>query len=193
MRFADFFQVDYINSNNRIKKINFDKLKNGLLYWEDLHDDKQLGFKGKSSSFFFGKKGDRYVSRPRFEIYPKNKSANLICDYDFKFFLWPISIVLNNIFNGYATYEFTKEQWNNILNEAEKILNFTKFDELFDYLINKNFIYHRTGKYYFLGKLNYFGVKFWNNKKKYITQVDDLRRWSELVLANCDSIVVQGY
>ena len=68
--------------------------------------------------------------------------------------------------------------------------------DLFDYLVGLNIVYTswRGGeKNLFLDRLNAGGVSFWKNRKKYLTQLKDVRAWSELVLSDNEAMKVYGY
>ena len=88
------------------------------------------------------------------------------------------------------------QQWSEVLHIAEKIISFTNFDDLFDYLVGLDIVYtswHGGEKNLFLDRLNAGGVNFWNNRKKYLTQLKDIRTWSELVLSENETMMVYGY
>ena len=190
--FAAFFQVNYINSDYKIKRISFENLKKGLMNWEDLHNDETLGFRGKSASLFTNEKKISRADDFVITLYTDKKTSKLnISIFDFLLFDLSITIFTNCIFDEYDDYEFTKEQWNLILIESEKLLSFTLFDDLFEYLKNKN-INNCNGMNYLLTKMNIYGVEFWNDKSKFKTQLDDIRRWSDLLLSDCDTIKIMG-
>ena len=190
--FAGFFQVNYINSDYKVKRISFEKLKQGLMNWEDLHNDETLGFRGKSASLFTNEKKISRADDFVITLYTDKKTSKLnISIFDFLLFDLSITIFTNCIFDEYDNYEFTKEQWNLILIESEKLLSFMLFDDLFEYLKNKN-INNCNGMNYLLTKMNIYGVDFWNDKSKFKTQLDDIRRWSDLLLSDCDTIKIMG-
>ena len=117
-------------------------------------------------------------------------------DEDFLLLDWSITCINRDFFDEYGEYELPFQQWSEVLNIAEKIISFTNFDDLFDYLVGLDIVYtswHGGEKNLFLDRLNAEGVNFWNNRKKYLTQLKDIRTWSELVLSENETMMVYGY
>ena len=99
---------------------------------------------------------------------------------------------MNKMFDEYGSYGFSYKQWWQILNEAEKIISLNSFDELFDYLVAKK-IKFKSGKNMYLAWLNINGKQFWEKKRLYINQLEDMKKWTSLVLKEKGTLFVGGF
>ena len=82
------------------------------------------------------------------------------------------------------------------VDEGVQLYRSTAGIDLFDYLVGLDIVYtswHGGEKNLFVDRLNAEGVNFWNNRKKYLTQLKDIRTWSELVLSENETMMVYGY
>ena len=101
---------------------------------------------------------------------------------------WCISFAIGSWFDEYGEYHFSHKEWNDLLDEAWRILSADDFDNLFDELIE------RQGKgNYMMWKLNTRGASFWKERDKYRTQIRDIREWSNLVLGPNDTMDIYGF
>lgn len=196
--FIDFCEVAYINENRELHTIAFGELKRGLFNWEDLHTDEATGFEAESGSLYFGELGRDHVEAPFITLVPGENKTALRISYDEDFLLldWSITCLNREFFDEYGEYELPFQQWSEVLNFAEKIISFTNFDDLFDYLVGLGIVctsWRGGEKNLFLDRLNAGGVNFWNNRKKYQMQLKDIRAWSELVLSENETMMVYGY
>ena len=194
----DYCDIAYINKKGSLNKIPFGELKKGLSNWEDLHMDASIGFKAESPSLFFGENSLDYVEDPYITLRPDNREIALYIAYeeDFLLFDWTITCFKRESFDEYGSYKFSFQQWKEIIEIAERIVSFTSFDDLFDYLLevgNTNSKGSGAKKNMFLWRLNYMGEYFWNNRKKYLIQLKDMKAWSELALSADGTMGVYGY
>ena len=104
---------------------------------------------------------------------------------DFALFAWSMTNVLGEPFDEYDDYELSYSQWNDILNETYKIVNFNTFDELFDYMV--------AASEYGLRYMNYAGAKFWEDKDCYLSQYEDMKKWSELTMKPDSKMNIYGF
>lgn len=190
---VDYCEVNCIDKNDNIIEISFKELKSGLFNWEDLHIDSTVGYESESNSFFFGDKAAEHTDKPYITLVPgkRNTSLNISAD-DFILFDWSITDLEKEYFDEYGSYEYDREQWANVLDEAERLINFETFDELFDYRISLD-IKNRNGDSIPLRQLNYDGVTFWKNKERLKTQLNDMEAWTSLVLGDSDIMFVYGF
>lgn len=190
----DFCEVDCIDNGNNIVDIPFGKLKPALFNWEDLHFDETVGFKAESPTLFFGKKGADHTCDPFMTLSSTgNKATSLhISVDDFLLLSWCLTYITGDCFDEYGEYRFTREQWNEILCEAEKILAFESFDDLFDYTVDWK-INYCPGNNCMLVNMNCSGADYWEHRDKYRKQIKDIREWSELVLNSGDMMDVYGF
>lgn len=83
------------------------------------------------------------------------------------------------------------------MNIAERILSFSSFDDLFDYITGIEIISYNilNDEEYsvMLNLINISGAEFWNNIGKYRTQLADMKNWTELVLSNSGSMKLFGF
>lgn len=192
---SDFYSVCCINRIREIITIPFSELLKSLHNWEDLHGDDSIGFVAKSRSFFFTADNiETYSDIQYMSIYSGNNSLYISI---WEFVLWGLCISdLFEIFEeyNYTGYQYTKLQWQCLLEEAEKLLNFHSFDELFEYrlhLFQKN--YQATiDDYRFTREMNWMGVEFWKNRDIYRVQLEDMKKWTSLVLGEMDTIFIRG-
>lgn len=184
----DYCEIDLINEKQQILTLPFRELKPGLFNWEDLHVDPSTGFEPEGSTFFFGEIGEEHAEVPYMTLMPEKRDSRLyISVYDFLLFDWVITWFTKKFFDEYSAYTFSAIQWKTMLDEAEKLLRFDKFDDLFDYLtsLDKNHL--------FLSSLNYHGADFWKQKDKYKTQLKDMKKWTRCVLPDTGSIKICGF
>ena len=126
-------------------------------------------------------------------LVPQNSESRLnIAVEDFLLFAWVITWFTKQFFDEYGQYDFSAGQWKTMLAEAETILHFESFDELFDYLTGID-VKYRSGKNVFLSSLNYIGADFWKHKELFKTQLKDMLEWTRLVLSDNDSIKIYGF
>ena len=189
----DYCEIALIDENKQLLMMPFQELKPALFNWEDLHIDQVTGFEPKGSTFFFGKTGADHAKEPFMTLVPQNSESRLnIAVEDFLLFAWVITWFTKQFFDEYGLYDFSAGQWKTMLAEAETILHFESFDELFDYLTGID-VKYRSGKNVFLSSLNYIGADFWKHKELFKTQLKDMLEWTRLVLSDNDSIKIYGF
>ena len=189
----DYCAVKCINKRNKVLKIPFSKLKPALYNREDLRIDKALGFEADTGTFYFGEKSLEYIKVPYLSLKSNsNDSVLYIRNDNFTLFCWSITNVMNKMFDEYGRYGFSYKQWWQILNEAEKIISLNSFDELFDYLVAKK-VKFKSGKNMYLTWLNENGKQFWEKKRLYINQLEDMKKWTNLVLKEKGTLFVGGF
>ena len=93
--------------------------------------------------------------------------------------------ILREQFDEYGDYDLSFTTWNDILTEAQKITDFELFDDLFDYMSSKT--------EYGLMYMNHNGAHFWRNKNRYLSQLKDIKEWSELTMIHKDNISIYGF
>ena len=196
--YYDFCQVAYIDENRTILTIPFAELKPGLFNWEDLHTDESTGFEARSSSLFFGDTGRRHAAEPYITLSPGEGKTHLHIPYGKDFLLLDQSMAClsRESFDRYKKYELSFLQWKEVLDIAEKIVSFTSFDDLFDYLAGFGIICKSPcgfGNPPFSERLNSNGADLWNDREKYVIQLEDIREWSKLVLSENESMMVYGF
>ena len=186
----DYCEVACVDVSNEWVKISFSELKDALFNWEDLHADEVTGFEAESHMLFFGRKGAAYTDTPYMTLSSSGKGDSCLHVYveDFLILDWSISLAIGSWFDEYGEYHFSHKEWNDLLDEAWRILAADSFDELFDELID------RQGKgNYMMWKLNSRGASFWKERDKYRTQIKDIREWSDLVLGPNDMMDIYGF
>ncbi len=194
----DYCEVSYVDENCALQTITFRELKRGLFNWEDLHTDEVTGFEAESESFFFGETGRNHVEKPYITLSPGKEitSLRISSNEDFLLFSWSISSQIRERFDEYENYELSFQQWNEILDIAEKIVNFNQFDDLFDYLVGLEIYYtnwYGVEKNLFLDYLNINGITFWSKRKKYLTQLKEMREWTTLALSEKEKMMIYGF
>lgn len=146
--------------------------------------------KSNQDMLFFGRKGAAYTDTPYMTLSSSGKGDSCLHVYveDFLILDWSISLAIGSWFDEYGEYHFSHKEWNDLLDEAWRILAADSFDELFDELID------RQGKgNYMMWKLNSRGASFWKERDKYRTQIKDIREWSDLVLGPNDMMDIYGF
>lgn len=190
---GDFCEIYCIKRNRTFVKMKMSDFKMALYNWEDIHDDELVGFSSQSSTFYFGEKGKERVDVPYYTVMPENGKSKLrIGENDFKLFEWAMSMVNRELIGIYDDFpEYDYRGWNNVLEEAEKIVSFKLFDEMFDYLMTLKD--KGTGKSILLYHINNFGAEFWDNLDKYKQQLKDMKAWTKLVLDKDKKMIVAGF
>lgn len=194
----DFCHVTFLDKSNHEDTITFEELKPALFNWEDLHIDSYSGYRAASGTFNFGKLGSEHTDKPFMTLVPGKKDTELIISVsDFLLFGWSIMHCTHECFDEYGSYEFSKSQWYEILTEAERLVSFDSFDDLFDYVISIKIYRHSIigGKQFSvtLNNINCYGAEFWKHIERYRTQLKDMKAWSELVLSDEDTMFIGGF
>lgn len=193
----DFCQVTFMDKDGHPGIIAFEELKPALFNREDLHVDRLSGYEANSETFNFGKSGERYTEDPYMTLVPGEKDTRLnIAVSDFTLFGWSITHYKMECFDEYEDYKFTKTQWDEVLAEAEKLVSFDSFDDLFSYMTGiKIYGYGIDGRRYSvtLNNLNHSGAEFWKHIERYKTQLKDMKAWSESVLSDSDKMSIYGF
>ncbi|MBQ2245593.1 MAG: hypothetical protein II324_00925 [Selenomonadales bacterium] len=186
----DFCEVECIDANGKTTEISFGELKKGLYNWEDLHGDEVTGFEAESDAVFFNEKGVEYIGGGYLTFVSSGwKEAKLyISEDDVVLIDWCVSLKINEWFDEYSAYHFSYEEWDKVLAEADEIFAAKSFDDLFDMLIAR-----QGGNEYMMKKLNFDGADFWKNKERYRRQIEDLRKWSKIVLKRGNTMNIYGY
>lgn len=187
---GDFCEVKCVDAHNAYVKINFSELRQALFNWEDLHSDEVTGFEAESPTLFFGEKGAEHAEEPYMTLSPGGhiKSYLHISVPDFLILDWCISLSTGTLFDIFGQYHFNYAEWHRLLDEASRLLAVGRFDALFDELVK------RQGKEtYMISKLNSCGASLWKNREMYQTQIEDLRKWSALVLGPDDTMDIYGF
>ena len=157
----------------------------------DKHDqniciDKVVGFEANNQSLHFGEVGAEHTDSPYMTLIPSGESEGLhISVEDFDLFAWSMTNVLGGSFDEFSDYELSYLEWNNILREARKIIAFAAFDDLFDYMVAKT----ACG----LSYMNGSGCSFWKNKGNYLTQLDDVEKWTKLTMSKDGDMKIYGF
>ena len=189
----DYVLFECIDASEEIVSMPFWELKEALFNWKDIHEDHVLCFHGESAEVYVGKKGSDAVEEPYLSICQDNRKASLhISDDRFLLWNWSITNVLGTAFDECDWYRFSYEQWYAILREAEKLLMFSTFDELYDYLIGLE-ITTPQGKNLYQYPLNLCGVRFWSDREDFRKQWRDVAAWTELVLNDGEEIHLYGF
>lgn len=194
----DFCHVVYIDQENNSGLITFDQLQHALYNPEDLHTDTVTGYEAESYTFSFGELGAAHTDTPYITLMPSCKDSRLhISVEDFLLFDWCITIYTRASFDEYCEYKFTFSQWNEVLKIAEKIISFSTFDELFEYMksihISARSIIGGREYSVLLNSINHFGSEFWKHIDRYKTQYEDMIMWTNLALSPDDNMIIQGF
>ena len=190
----DFCDVDACDSEDQTEVFTFGELKPGLFNWEDMHIDQVTGYVSDTGHLFFNELGREHVGGPFNIITDENRKFRVCINYeDFLPVDWAISSFQKKPYDVYDDNFFTQEQWNSILTEAERILQFETFDELFDDLTSRNITHERTGVNALMYDLNNYGAKAWKKVSILRNIVKDIREWTNLVFKETGTIKVYGY
>lgn len=190
-------QVDYclvyvINKKKEIVKLPFSQLKAALCNWEDIHDDEDINFHSNCRSFWFGEQGRYMVGNPYNTIMPVSREHSLRINEDDSALLdFAVSAVIGEQHDIYEDYEFSYEEWNQVLDECDKIMSFSTFDEVFDYLVGLRD--KTSGICDLLYYLNNCGEEFWDRKTLHYNEAKDIRRWTELVRKPGEKMLIIGF
>ena len=194
----DFCHVVYIDQENNSGLITFDQLQHALYNPEDLHTDTVTGYEAESYTLNFGELGAAHTDTPYITLMPSCKDSRLhISVEDFLLFDWCITIYTRASFDEYGEYKFTFSQWNEVLKIAEKIISFSTFDELFEYMksihISARSIIGGREYSVMLNSINHFGSEFWKHIDRYKTQYEDMIMWTKLAISPDDNMIIQGF
>ncbi len=144
--FIDYCMVDCVfGEDDRAVEAKYSEISSGIYNYEDIHFDEKTGLTAESSTVFFGKKGSYYAEAPSIIVRSEDKESQMfIGEWDFILFRLSITNCIQEAYDECENYSFDYKDWTGILNEAERILSFETFDELFDYLVSKKIKYSNT-------------------------------------------------
>ncbi len=188
----DFTWVEYIGSDNETAGIPFKELKEGLFNFEDLHYDESVDFYSISPAFFFGKCGAKHVDTPCTMLVPGDGKTEMnIYNCDFDLFDWAITAATGSYYE-FDDYDFSSKEWAAILDQAEKLLSFESFDDLFEYvrLLKKP---DGTPNWGLFHSINCSGADFWSKRRRYKDQLISMRKWTDLTMSEDDHMRIIGY
>ncbi len=174
--------------------IPFRELKKGLYNWEDLHLDPDSGFMAESTTVFFGEQGRKWVDGDTISFIPEDgRSRLMIQSDDFHLLYWALSWQVRDWFDEMDDYVFPWEEWQEILNKADRLAAFETFDELFDFLTGLGITYGHGEDVFLYTLTNACGREYWENRREIRKQVRNLRRWTEMVVPKGMNMLVHGY
>jgi len=187
----DFVDITLVDSDKKILKFPFKQLKRALFNWEDLHDDEELGFESSCVTFWFGDKYRDHRDNCFVDFVTEKGHSLHIHDDDIMLFSLAISVVIFEQHDVYEDYELSYDQWNAVLNAADRIVSFNAFNELLAYftMVRES----TNGKCDLLYYLNSCGEAFWEEKQLHEKEAKDLRRWTELALSPGEKMFVIGF
>ena len=163
----------------------------------DLHYDEFTGFRTQCNTIFFRLKTkhiryEPYMGNPIVDIYDGTmESASLMMnsEEEFDLFFLSISVILRDYYNMYDDYELNWNQWNAILDEADRIVSANSFEEFVAYIEERK----NNGICDFSHYFKYRGKRFWENIDLHRKEAADVREWSNLALKSSDKICLAGY
>ena len=87
--------------------------------------------------------------------------------------------------NIYEHYSFKKQDWLKLLNEARKIVCFSSFGDMYNYvhrleIVNLGYSMEDNSK------------EIWNERKEIDSMLDDLFAWTEFVMKDGDKVEILG-
>ncbi len=120
-----------------------------------------------------------------------SSKQNHIHDDDIMLLSLAISVVIFEQHDVYEDYELSYDQWNAVLNAADKIVCFDTYDEFVQYftMVKES----TNGKCNLLYYLSSLGAEFWAKKQLHKEEAKDLRRWTELALSPGEKMFVIGF
>ena len=190
--YLDYCDVTLIDKDREIMKIPFGQLEKGLYNWEEIHGDVELGLYGGCKSLWFGEKGKSLINNPYITITPESrKHCMYIHEDDMMLVSIAISIVIGRQHDEYEDYDFSYDQWNNVLKEIDTIATFKKFDDFFDYVLQMR--EKSNGNCDLIYYVNNCGLNYWRNKELHTDEAKDVRKWTELARKPGEKIYVIGY
>ena len=143
-------------------------------------------------SIFFAQEGKRVVGYPYYLIFPESeKSELLIAEEDFTLFGWALSMMVGKQIDVFGPIlKFDYGEWKQVLEKARKMVSFETFDDLFDYLLELKD--QNSGESVLLYYVNNCGADFWKNLQKYKLQLNDIEKWTQLVLDKNEKMIISG-
>ncbi len=185
--YGDFCRVECIEPSGEYSKISFRELSEIVFNEEDLHEDLESGVIAKGSTIFFGYNGMDYVDSPFFAMYSTGSEDSRvnISAKDFVLLGWSIAIRTKKGPNKNHEYELSYSDWQWILSNAKHMLSAEGFDRWFDYLSE-----YKDEDGYIMSTLIEHGTRFWRDRELYSTQIEDLERWSDVVLWKSDTMIL---
>jgi hypothetical protein len=189
---VDYCDVDLLE-NNKTSMISFEKLKECLFNWEDIHEDSLIKDEATCSDFYFGNAGRDRIGNPNIALCSDNKDNCLyVSPFDFILFFWSITAYTGKVYDEYADYEFTYDEWNDILDIAESLVSFPEYNELYEYFKALKFKDFR-GICHTVDDVDRVCKNFWDNLNKYKNQFEVMKKWSSRLLSESDKMNVLGF
>ena len=186
----DFTDVESRDSDDNLTEINFQELKPGLFNWEDLHIDHVTGYLSESGHLYFNDLGRQHVGNP-YNTITCGKSEAFIYSDDYTLLRLAIISYLKRQPDTYEEISFDAAQWDNILQDAEKMIRYESFDDLFDDLTSRGITFS-NGKNAMVWYLNNMGAEVWKRAGIHRHILSDIRKWTETMMPDGGIITVCG-
>ncbi len=184
----DFTRVVSCDPDNNLEEISFQELKPGVFNWEDLHIDHSTGYTSESGHLYFNMLGRQHVGNP-YTCITCGESEAFIYSDDYELLRWAIISYLKRQPDFYEEINFDSEQWNGLLCDAEKLIGYKTFDDMYDDLIGRNITFN-NGKNVMVCYLNEMGAEVWKRADIHKRILADVRKWTEEMLTEGGTITV---
>lgn len=186
----DFTRIVSCDPDNNLEEISFQELKSGVFNWEDLHIDRATEYSSESGHLYFNTLGRQHVGNP-YTCITCGESEAFIYSDDYVLLRWAIISYLKRQPDTYEEISFDAEKWNGLLCDAEKLIGYEKFDDMYDDLISRNITFG-NGKNAMVWYLNSMGAEVWKRADIHKRILADIRKWTEEMLIEGGTITVCG-
>ncbi len=186
----DYMRVISCDPDNCLEEISFQELKSGVFNWEDLHIDHATGYISESGHLYFNTAGRQHAGSLYTGI-TCGKSKAFVCSDDCVLLRWAIISYLKRQPETYEEISFGCEQWNRLLCDAEKLIGYGSFDDMYDDLVSRDITFG-NGKNAMVWYLNGMGAEVWRRIDIHKRILADIRKWTGEMLPDDGTITVCG-
>lgn len=188
--YLDYCHIKVLNRKQEYLHIEAGELKRSLFNWEDIHYDSKIEFGTNSPTIWVGERAREEIDIPFITILAENNDSMIyVQDTDTQILDIALSSVTGDFIDIYEDYDFSYEQWIEMLEIADKVTSFETLEALKEYLVT----FRTEDNGYMAEYFDKFGNDFWENMKLHQYEVEDLKRWTNIVLEEGKHIYIGGY
>lgn len=192
-----YMTVQQMNGlQGEIDSVDFETLKTHLINDEDIHSDSEQGFSSKCKAIWFGDRGKEIAEgtgQKIISITNYDEEPIVFIRYaDFSLFFLAIYIFKNMMLGSHyeSSAEFTKYEWEKLLDLVEELSAFDNYQELHDYLADYGRKYGNNNYEQYITSIK---SRIHNREAEAKDMTNALREWVEDALNPGDNVCVNEW
>lgn len=193
-------EVTYLSKTGERERIPFSLFEKGLSDWEYLHCDTSIRFTARSPFVFVRTRKTK--GNPTFYSLDEDNEHRLTyiprveCDW----FYAGVIIAVRGEMLAFHKESIPRNQWDEILASATRVLAFRRFDALYTYLAGLHISQYFDRPFFSEGEEDYFftwlnenGADFWKRRFLFRQMCEDVKRWTTHALHPQDGVGIENF